>query len=72
MTEAGARAALEELEEEVRRMDLRQAYTEMRRAQAEVARSRAGQRLARRAAEARARGLAFMASRRRVLSRAFI
>lgn len=51
MTAADARAALRELEEEVRRMDLRQSYTEMRRAQAEVARFREGQRLAQRAAE---------------------
>lgn len=53
MPEADARAALRELEEEVRRMDLRQAYQEMRRAQAEVARFQDGQRLAQRAAEVR-------------------
>ena len=59
MTAADARAALRELEEEVRRMDLRQAYAEMRRAQAEVARFREGQRLAQRAAEVGTWGLVF-------------
>jgi hypothetical protein len=51
MTAADARAALRELEDEVRGMDMQQAYQEMRRAQAEVARFKEGQRLALRAAE---------------------
>lgn len=51
MTEAEARAVHRELEEAVRRMDLREAYGEMRRAQAQVARFQEGQRMAQRAAE---------------------
>lgn len=51
MTEADVKDAMGELEGEVRRLDMAQAYREMRRAQAELARSREGRRLAQRAAE---------------------
>lgn len=51
MTPADARAVHRELEESVRRMDVKEAYVEMRRAQAQVARFREGQRMAKKAAE---------------------